>query len=127
MARKLLSETDRIFAEYKRTAPRLDVEFYVKRAGLLPLQLVQAFAALHAACVRDEPAGRNHSKHKAEYRRLVDAVGTWKTQRDPRRFWVPLFTADELRAIDAEQRAARQPAYVMPCQRANQPDEQSAA
>ena len=101
--KKTLSATDQLFAEYKRTAPRLDVEFYVARAGLLPLALAQAFAALHAHCVRDEPTGRNASKHKAEYRRLCDNVGTWKTAKyGAARFHAPLFTAAELEQLHAD-------------------------
>lgn len=95
------SATDQLFAEYKRTAPRLDLEFTIAhRWAPLPLDLAQRCAAEHAACVRDEPTGRHHGKHvkavaalTAEYRRYVRA------RMGSAAYFAPLITADEYEAI----------------------------
>lgn len=106
---------DPLFAAYARTAPRLDLEFTIAhRWAPLPLDLAQRFAAEHAACVRDEPTGRNHGKHAkavaaltAEYRRYVCA------RLSPAVYHAPLFTRDEYAALDCIKYAER--AYAAAC------------
>lgn len=96
-----MTAEQQLYAAYKRTAPRLDLEFTIAhRWAPLPLDLAQRFAAEHAACVRDEPTGRHHGKHAkavaaltAEYRRYVRArMGSVA-------YFAPLFSKAEYDAI----------------------------
>ncbi len=95
------SATDQLYAEYKRTAPRLDLEFTVAHRTLpMPLALVHAFAAEHAACVKDEPTGRNHGKHAKAVAALTLTYRAFVCARlSPAVYHAPLFTADEYEAI----------------------------
>lgn len=75
---------DPLFAAYTRTAPRLDLEFLVSHTRIvpMPLSMLQACAAAHAAMVRDEPTGRNHGKHMAAVRALGDQYRAYRCQKD---------------------------------------------
>lgn len=95
------SAVDQLYAEYKRTAPRLDLEFMIQHVTIpMPLAMLQACAAEHAACVRDEPKGRNHGKHRSTVEALTLAYRAFVCQRlTPAVYHAPTFTADEYAAI----------------------------
>ena len=105
MATRQSTKKDPIFVEYARTAPRLDLQFFVAHCGVLPLAMLQRFQALHALMVKDEPKGKNQSAHKAAYRILTDAVGS-RQQLLARaagiNLWAPMFTEAEYDAMRDE-------------------------
>lgn len=99
---KTLTATEKIFADYKRTAPRLDLEFLVAHTRTVPMPyaLLQACQAAHAAMVKDEPTARNHGKHRATVAALTSQY--WQHRRakiGTVAFFAPLFTPEEYAAI----------------------------
>ena len=94
---------DPIFHAYSLTATRLDIEFFVRKIGTLPLDLARAFAALHAECSKAEGKGKIKPAHKREYFALVSRAWQYKRERDgAAAYWAPLFSAAELESLRME-------------------------
>lgn len=110
---------DPLFAAYTRTAPRLDLEFLVSHTRIvpMPLALLQACTAAHAAMVKDEATGRNHSKHMATVKALGQQYRDYRRVKvGNRAYFAPLFTAEEAACMayeaDAIEAAAAYAAMV---------------
>jgi len=97
---------DPIFHAYSLTATRLDIEFFVRKIGTLPLDLARAFAALHAECSKAEGKGKIKPAHKREYFALVSRAWQAKRDRDgAAAYWAPLFSVAELESLRMESAA----------------------
>lgn len=114
---KQLSATETIYAEHKRSAPRLDLEFMMDHTRTVPMPyaILQACMAEHAACVRDEPKGRNHGKHAATVRALTSQYREYRARKvGTVAYFAPMFTADEYTALDCIESPDR--AFDMACE-----------
>lgn len=84
-----ITADQQLYREFARTAPRLDLEFFVKR-NKMSFELFNQAHAMHWTMVQDEPKGRNHGKHLAALRCFQDRVRSWQLSKDPIGYWAPL-------------------------------------
>ena len=111
-----MTSTEQLYADYRRTAPRLDLEFTVAHARTvpMPLSMLQAFQAEHAACVKDEPTGRHHSRHAKAVARLCLQYRAFRCAKlTPAIYHAATFTAEEYAAIACTDHPDR--AYAAAC------------